>query len=73
MTLEEIKRRAVLRCLARHRGNKLRAVKELGISLKSLYNWLNRWASEGKVTRAWLDSINDTTATAATNTEAKTR
>jgi transcriptional regulator with PAS, ATPase and Fis domain len=42
LTLDTIKRRAVLDALDRHGGNKPAAAAELGISLKTVYNILNR-------------------------------
>lgn len=77
MTLDEVRRKAVLEALARHRGNKRRTAGELGVSLKTLYNLLNRWVTEGRVTRAWVDSlahdesdrINAATAATTTTTE----
>lgn len=57
MTLDEVKRRAVLDALARHRGNKTLAAAELGVSVKAVYNWLARWRRQGVVTRDWHDSL----------------
>jgi transposase len=71
MTLEQVRRKAVLEALARHRGNKKQTAHEMGVSLKTLYNLLNRWVSEGHVTRDWLDSLAGTrgeATTEATNT-----
>ena len=44
-TLRELEMRAIHACLERHAGNKPKAAKELGISLKTLYNKLNQVAS----------------------------
>jgi DNA-binding NtrC family response regulator len=41
-TLEEIEMEYILRALEKHRGNKPAAAAELGISLKTLYNKLNK-------------------------------
>ena len=41
-TLEEIEIAHLLRTLERHNGNKTTASAELGISLKTMYNKLNR-------------------------------
>lgn len=57
MTLEQVRRKAVLEALGRHRGNKKRTADELGVSLKTLYNLLNRWVTEGHVTREWVDNL----------------
>jgi transposase len=42
MTIEEHKRVAVVDALERHDGNKVKAAKELGVSLKTIYNILAR-------------------------------
>lgn len=47
MTLEEIERDQILRVLDKHQGNKPAVAAELGISLKTLYNKLNRYAEIG--------------------------
>ena len=41
-TLEEIEMEHLLRTLEKHKGNKTTAAAELGISLKTMYNKLNR-------------------------------
>ena len=69
MTLEQVRRKAVLEALARHRGKKKRTADELGVSLKTLYNLLNRWVSEGHVTRDWLDSLAGTRGEATDTTD----
>jgi DNA-binding NtrC family response regulator len=45
-TLHEIEMEYVLRTVAKHNGNKPAAAKELGISLKTLYNKLNQLQEE---------------------------
>lgn len=45
MTLAELKERAVLEALARHGGSKVKAAAELGVSLKTIYNVLDRLRS----------------------------
>lgn len=45
--LDELKRLAVELALLKHGGNKSRAAQELGISVRSLYNQLARYAREG--------------------------
>ncbi len=45
ITLDEIKRHAVIGALQRHGGNKMRAAKELGINVKTLYNLMRRYDS----------------------------
>jgi len=47
LTLEEMEREQILRVLDKHRGNKPAVAAELGISLKTLYNKLNRYAELG--------------------------
>ena len=47
-TLHEIEMEHVLRVLEKHAGNKPAAAKELGISLKTLYNKLNQMQEERK-------------------------
>lgn len=43
-SLDAAKRRALLAALERTGGNKLRAARQLGISRRTLYNWLERYA-----------------------------
>lgn len=43
MTLLEIKLKAIHDTLTRHRANKTKAAKELGITVKSLRNWVLRY------------------------------
>jgi transcriptional regulator with PAS, ATPase and Fis domain len=50
LTLEEMEREQILRVLDKHRGNKPAVAAELGISLKTLYNKLNRYAELGLAT-----------------------
>jgi hypothetical protein len=52
MTLEEIKLRAVQDALRRHGGHKPSAALELGVSLKTIYNWLAREVSGVSESRA---------------------
>jgi DNA-binding NtrC family response regulator len=47
-TLEEIEMAHVLRVLEKHRGSKTAAAAELGISLKTMYNKLNRLEKDRK-------------------------
>ncbi len=47
VTLEEIEKNQILRVLDKHQGNKPAVAAELGISLKTLYNKLNRYAELG--------------------------
>ena len=47
-TLQEIELRAIEEALQRHHGSKPKAAKELGVSLKTLYNKLNQDATLGK-------------------------
>ena len=47
-TLEEIEMAHVLRVLEKHKGSKTAAAAELGISLKTMYNKLNRLEKERK-------------------------
>lgn len=42
-TFEDVRKWAVERALQLDRGNKPAAARRLGIALKTLYNWLNRW------------------------------
>jgi len=42
-SVDSAKRRALLTALHRAKGNKLRAAEELGISRRTLYNWLHRY------------------------------
>ncbi len=46
LSLREIERHAIYAALDRHDGNKPEAAKELGISLKTLYNKLNQYEAE---------------------------
>lgn len=43
MSLEDLERHHILRCLAHNDGNKTRAANSLGITLKTLYNKLHRY------------------------------
>jgi len=43
-TVDEVVRKHVLRVLRAVRHDKKMAAKELGIGLKTLYNWLNIWS-----------------------------
>ena len=47
-TLREIEMQAIHDALDRHHGNKPSAARQLGISLKTLYNKLNQAAPLGK-------------------------
>jgi len=38
ITLAEMEKRCIVRALARHKGNKVRTAKKLGINVKTLYN-----------------------------------
>lgn len=42
-TLEQVTKEHVVAVLNAHGGNKTQAAKSLGITLKTLYNWLHRW------------------------------
>lgn len=53
-TLEEIRQWAVARALIVEHGQKPRAAKRLGISLKTLYNWLNKEAHSATRTSGGL-------------------
>jgi two-component system NtrC family response regulator len=48
MTLEELEMQAIHAALERHEGSKPRAAEELGVSLKTLYNKLNRAETSAK-------------------------
>jgi len=48
LTLEEVERQYLLAALERAGGSKLRTAESLGISEKTLYNKLNRYAAEGR-------------------------
>ena len=43
MTLHEVIMIEVLRVLKLHRGNKTRTAATLGLSLRTLQNWINRY------------------------------
>ena len=45
-TLHDIEMEHILKTLEKNGGNKPTTAKELGISLKTLYNKLNRWEDE---------------------------
>jgi DNA-binding NtrC family response regulator len=45
-TLHDVEMEHIFRVMAKHNGNKNLASQELGISLKTLYNKLNRWDEE---------------------------
>ena len=45
LTLRELEMQAIEDALDRHQGSKPKAAKELGVSLKTLYNKLNQVAS----------------------------
>ncbi len=47
-TLEQVEREVILATLQRSRGNKARTAEALGISEKTLYNKLNRYAAEAR-------------------------
>jgi len=46
-TLEEVEREQILAALRRHGGNKTETARELGISLRTLYNKLNAYRRQG--------------------------
>jgi DNA-binding NtrC family response regulator len=48
LTLDEVERAYLLASLERAGGNKLRTAEGLGVSEKTLYNKLNRYAAEGR-------------------------
>jgi DNA-binding NtrC family response regulator len=48
LTLDEVERRYLLATLRRLGGNKARTAEALGLSEKTLYNKLNRYAAEGR-------------------------
>ena len=52
LTLDELERRYLLATLRRLGGNKARTAEALGVSEKTLYNKLNRYAAEGRRTEA---------------------
>lgn len=41
MTLREIFQKAVGDALRKHKGNRVRAAEELGVSVRSMRNWIN--------------------------------
>lgn len=43
LTLAEIEKRYVLFVLKKNDGNKAKTAGDLGIAVKTLYNWLNKW------------------------------
>jgi DNA-binding NtrC family response regulator len=45
--LEQVEQQLIIATLDRYRGNKRRAAKALGVSLKTIYNRLNEYSSEG--------------------------
>ena len=45
--LDQVEQQLIIATLDRYRGNKRRAAKALGVSLKTIYNRLNEYASEG--------------------------
>jgi len=47
MTIYDMEREMIFQALDRHDGNKTRAARELGISLKTLHNKLGRYREEG--------------------------
>jgi DNA-binding NtrC family response regulator len=49
MTLEELEMQAIHTALERHEGSKPKAAEELGVSLKTLYNKLNRADATAKI------------------------
>lgn len=49
MTAEQIEKEAVTQSLIRHKGNRTRAAKELGLSTRTVQRKLKRWAKE----KAW--------------------
>ncbi len=52
LTLDEVERRYLLATLRRLGGNKARTAEALGVSEKTLYNKLGRYAAEGRRTEA---------------------
>jgi len=44
-TVDEVVRKHVFRVLKGVKHDKKQAAKELGIGLKTLYNWLHKWGS----------------------------
>ena len=42
ITLEDARKRIVTQCLDRHDGNRTRTARELGINVKTLYNWMQK-------------------------------
>jgi len=49
LTLRDLEREHILRVLAKHNGRKPAAAKELGISLKTLYNKLHQMVQDGEL------------------------
>lgn len=49
-TLQELERRHILNAIALSDGNKTKAAKILGVSLKTIYNKLHQYMTEPKVT-----------------------
>jgi len=43
LTLKELEKRYVMFVLRKNDGDKDKTAKDLGITLKTLYNWLNKW------------------------------
>lgn len=46
LTLDELHRRYLTQQLAKHGGNKKGAARAMGISLKTIYNWIGRYKAE---------------------------
>ena len=47
MTVDEVERRLILLTLEKTGGNKTKAARQLGVSLKTLHNKLRRYREEG--------------------------
>jgi len=46
-TLEQVKKEAVIACLEHFKGNRTHTATSLGVSLRSIRNWINDYLADG--------------------------
>jgi transcriptional regulator with PAS, ATPase and Fis domain len=46
MTLQELREDIIKKALAKHNNNKIKAAKELGVTAKTIHNYVNRFKTK---------------------------